>query len=203
MTITRLDDTNTAGVTSSGDHAQVTSVEFDVVGDISGFNVDDDGIVDLDVWVGVSDGSCVMSDNEWNSLLCNTDLGDLAEFVSCLLGGNSVNGESTFDVVDKTESFVSFFDGDDIHETGWEGAVTSNFTVNFDQVLLQNFLHFIPGKGIMETISEEDDQWEALPLLVWTLGWLGCENSSEFVEHPVRWSIQALQMLLLSASHFL
>ena len=68
MTITRLDDTNTASVTSSGDHAQVASVEFDVVGDISSFNVDDDGIVDLDVWVGVSDGSCVMSDNEWNSL---------------------------------------------------------------------------------------------------------------------------------------
>merc|ERR1711990_1033293 len=129
-----------------------------------------------------------MSDNEWNSLLCNTDLGDLAEFVSCLLGGDSVNGKSTFDVVDKTESFVSFFDGDDIHETGWEGNVTSNFTVNFDQVLLQNFLHFIPGKGIMETISEEDDQWEALPLLVWTLGWFGCENSCEFVEHPSRGS---------------
>ena len=68
MTVTRLNDTNTTGVTSSGDHAQVTSVEFDVVSDISGFNVDDDGIVDLDVWVGVSDCSCVMSDNEWNSL---------------------------------------------------------------------------------------------------------------------------------------
>ena len=52
-----------------------------------------------------------------------------------------MNGKSTFDVVDKTESFVSFFDGDDIHVTGWEGNVTSNFTVNFDQVVHGGLKH--------------------------------------------------------------
>ena len=39
-------------------------------------------------------------------LLGNTLLGDLAELVSSFFSGDSVNSESTFDVIDKSEGFI-------------------------------------------------------------------------------------------------
>ena len=68
MTITGLDDTNTASVTTSGDHAQVARVELDMLSDWAGFDVKDNGIVDLDVWWWVTDGTGVVGDDVWNTL---------------------------------------------------------------------------------------------------------------------------------------
>ena len=39
-------------------------------------------------------------------LLGNTDLGDLAQLVACLLGGDAMDGESALDIIDKAESLV-------------------------------------------------------------------------------------------------
>ena len=68
MTVTGLNDTNTASVTTTGDHAQVTGVEFNMVGDGTSLDVKNDGVVDLDVWVGVTDGAGVVCDDEWDTL---------------------------------------------------------------------------------------------------------------------------------------
>ena len=68
MTVTRLDDTNTASVTTTGDHAEVARVELDVLGDGTGLDVKDDGVVDLDVGGWVTDGAGVVGDNVWNTL---------------------------------------------------------------------------------------------------------------------------------------
>jgi len=141
-----LDDTNTTSVTTTSDHAQVTSIEFYVFGDGTSFDIKNNGIVDLDVWVWVSDGTGIVGNDEWNTLLGNTLLGDLAELVSSFFSGDSVNSESTFDVIDKSEGFVGLLECDDIHETGWEGGITSDFAVNLDQILLENFLDFITSQ---------------------------------------------------------
>ena len=68
MTITWLDDTNTTSVTTTSDHAQVTSIEFDMFGDGTSFDIKDNSIVDLDVWVWVSDGTGIVGYDEWNTL---------------------------------------------------------------------------------------------------------------------------------------
>ena len=68
MTITGLDNTNTTSVTTTSDHAQVTSIEFYVFGDGTSFDIKDNGIVDLDVWVWVSDGTGIVGNDEWNTL---------------------------------------------------------------------------------------------------------------------------------------
>lgn len=49
-----------------------------------------------------------------------------------------MDGETTFNVVDQAEMLASLFNGDNIHESGWEVAVSANFTVNFDQTLHDN-----------------------------------------------------------------
>jgi hypothetical protein len=53
---------------------------------------------------------------------------------------DTVNSESTFDVIDESEEFVSFLDGDYIHETSWISHVSSDFAVDFDKTLSANLL---------------------------------------------------------------
>ena len=67
---------------------------------------------------------------------------------------------------------------------------------------MENFLDFITSQCIMKTITQEDDQWEAFTLLVWTLGWFWSKNTGQFVQHPVGWGIETLQMFLLTTGHF-
>lgn len=68
MSISGGDDSNTTQVMTTSDHAEGSGVESDVLGDGAGLDVEDDGVVDLDVGVGVSDGSGVVGDDEWDTL---------------------------------------------------------------------------------------------------------------------------------------
>ena len=74
-------------------------------------------------------------------LLGNTLLVDLAELVSGFFSGDSVDSESTFDVIDESEGFVGLLECDDIHETGWEGSITSDFAVDLDQIVISGLKH--------------------------------------------------------------
>ena len=69
-------------------------------------------------------------------LLGNTDLGDLAQLVACLLGGDAVDGETALDIIDKAESLVGLLNGDDIHETGWEGGIAADLTIDLDEIVI-------------------------------------------------------------------
>ena len=55
VALTVSDDTDTTHVTTAGNHDNDTSVELDEVGDLASGEVDLDGVVDLDGWVGVTD----------------------------------------------------------------------------------------------------------------------------------------------------
>lgn len=55
MTLAMGDDTNTAHVTTTGDHSDDSSVELDEVGDLAGCEVNLHGVVNLDGWVRVAD----------------------------------------------------------------------------------------------------------------------------------------------------
>ena len=92
---------------------------------------------------------------EINYLLGNTLLGDLAELVSSFFSGDSVNSESTFDVIDKSEGFVGLLECDDIHETGWEGGITSDFAVNLDQIVISGLKHPQTNQHFSKIISLE------------------------------------------------
>lgn len=62
-----------------------------------------DGVVGLDDWVRVTDGSSVVGKEVRNSLLSERVGLDLQELEGSLLGGDSVDGESSLDVVKETE----------------------------------------------------------------------------------------------------
>ena len=47
MTITVSDDSDTANVATTSDHAEISGVELDVVGDLSGVDINDNGVISL------------------------------------------------------------------------------------------------------------------------------------------------------------
>merc|ERR1719431_2209819 len=92
-----------------------TGGKLDVFGDGTGLDVKNDRVVDLDVWVGVSDGAGVVGDQEWDSLLGDAGAHNAAELVAGFLGRDAVDGEATLHIVDEAEVLVGFLDGDHVH----------------------------------------------------------------------------------------
>jgi len=198
-----LDGSHSTNVLTADDLAHVTGVEFDPVGNLVGGKVEFDGVADFAVWVWVSDGSAVVCDQEWNVVLFDEDFLDSAEFVRSFFGGDSVDDESAFGVIDESEVFVGLFDSDDIHVSSWVFHVGSHFSVNFDHSSLEDFLALVTGKSVVESVSDEDSQWHAFSKFVWTGVWSMSKDSTSFWEHPVVWSGQGFKMFLWStSSHF-
>ena len=82
-------------------------------------------------------------------------LGDLAKLVSSFFSGDSVDSESTFDVIDESEGFVGLFECDDIHETSWEGGIASDFTVNLDQIVISGLKHSQTNQHLSKIVTLE------------------------------------------------
>lgn len=114
MAFTMTNNTNTTHVTATSDHAEVTRIEFDEVGNFVVFKIEDDGIIILDMGIRITDGATIMGNNVWDPLGANTGLKNLEKFELTFNFGDTMNGESALDIIKKTESFIGFFDGDDI-----------------------------------------------------------------------------------------
>lgn len=179
------DHTRSTHVTTASDHDDVSGFELDVVNDLVLNEVELDSVVDLDSRVGVSDGSAIVGNDVGNALGTKLMLSDLEELESSLLGGNSVNGESALDVVEKTEVLARSLNGDDIyrpglaaristspssptHETSGEGLVSPDLAVDLDESLLNNSSDLTASKSVLQTVSKEDGEGKRLPELVGT-----------------------------------
>lgn len=142
------DDTHTTHVTSTSDHDKITSIELDEIDDLVLLEVEFDGIVDVDGWVGVTDGSAVVCDDVWDALGTDSDTFDSEEFVFGFFRGDSVDGEAAFNIVENAEVLARLFDADNIHIAGRVCIVSSDFVINFDKSLHDNLGDFIAGQGV-------------------------------------------------------
>jgi hypothetical protein len=116
VTLTVNDGTDTALVTTTGEHDEVALLELDVVDDLVLDEVELDNVVNLDDGVGVTDGATVVGDDEGDTLSTELDLADLEELVGSLLLGDAVDGEATLDIVEETEVLAGLLDGDNVYE---------------------------------------------------------------------------------------
>ena len=123
--------------------------------------------------------SCIVRNQVGNAALAKLDALALAELVLCLLSGDAVDGEAALGVVDQTEVLASLLNGDDIHETGREGAVGADLAVDLDQALLDDGLDLVAVKRILEAVAEEDNQRQRVAELVRTGGGLGCVGTCD------------------------
>jgi len=200
MFLAGLDGTDATDVLTADHLAKVTSVELDPVGDLAGVDVNFDGVADFAIWVGVTNGSTVMSNKEWNVAFSKLKTLHAAKLVAGLFVGDTVNNVTTFSIEDQTKVLVGLVNSNNVHETGWVFNVSSYFTVNFDHLALHNLLALLSGESVVQTITDEHGEWQALTKFVWASVRAEGKYTGGFWEHPMVWSCQGLEMFLWSAT---
>ncbi len=94
-----------------------------------------------------------MRNQEWDGLLAEPDLLDLAELVLGLLGRDAVHREATFGVVHQPEVLARLLDRDDVHEAGRVGCVGADLAVDFDEPLHHDRFRLARVQGIFESVG--------------------------------------------------
>jgi len=200
MSLAGHDGTHATDVLTANDVAHVTSVEFDPVGDLVAGKVEFDGVANFAVRVGVSDASAVVCDEEWDVVLGAVKLLDTAKLVAGLFGGDSVDDESALGVVDETEVLVGLVDGDDVHVSSGVLDIGSYLAVDLDHAAHHDLHALLAAKSVVESVTDEDGEWQALAKLVWSSVRSVAEHAAGLGQHPVVWRIERLQMFLRSAT---
>jgi len=200
VSLTAGDGADSTDVLAADDVADVTGVELDPVGDLAAADVELDGVADLAVWVRVADGSAVVCHQVWDVLLGVEDLLHSAELVAGLLGRDSVHDESALGVVDETEVLVGLVQRDDVHVSSRVLDIRSHLTVDLHHTAHHDLLALVSAESVVESVSDEDGQWQALAELVWAGIRAVAEHASRLRQHPVVGRIERFEMLLRSTS---
>jgi len=199
-----LEDTDSTDIVSSSNENAGTVLELEASIDLTGGEVELDGVVDRDLGVRVSDGSTVVGNDVRDGVFADALLVDLAEFELGLLLGNLDSGEASLDIVEDSEVLSSLGDGDDVHESEGESVVSADLVVNLDVsviLILADLEAFHSGESVLQSGSEEDREGDALSHLVRTSGRSGGVNSTELGQEPVLGGEHALHMLFGTSSH--
>lgn len=175
---------HTPQVAASGNHAQVTSVKTNVINNLGCGNFKLDGVINSDLRVWVSDGSAIVRHQEWDSFGPSLNSAYFTEFVFGFLICDSVDCETSFNIIDQSEEFTGLLDGNNIHESSRVVCVSSDFAINLDETLHQNLHYLLVGKGILQTIPQKDDQRQGFSQLVGSSAGTGSKYSTKFVQHP-------------------
>jgi hypothetical protein len=165
---------NTTNVVSSLDEHSSSVFEFNNFVDLISLKVQLNGIVLLDLWVGVADGSTVVSHNIRNFVLAETLALHFAQFETCLLSVNSNGLEASLDVVQNAEVFAGFWDVDNIHKAKWEPRISPDFVVNSDIAfsfiigvsMTADFNRVLGRERVLKSVLEQYCQRDALTQLV-------------------------------------
>ena len=140
--------------------------------------------------------ACIMRNQEWDSTSSELYSFDLAQLVFRLCSLNAMDSETALGIVDKSEMLASFVNRDHIHIASRVCRVGSDLAIDLDEALHDNLLDLAAIQGILETISDEDDERQAVSKLVGTWRWTRSVCAGELVKQPVRGRTQALLVLL-------
>jgi hypothetical protein len=191
---------HTSSVTSLGDHDHGTEFELDNVRHLTSGDINLDGVIDLDIRVGVSQSASIVSDSNWDLVSGDINLGNAAELIDRFGFFDSVKDITSLCVEKETKAVARLVEFDDIHETSWVVLVSSDFSIHLDATFHANLHALLVGKCILQTITKDNGDREAFTQLVRTRGGSRSPDSAHFPEVPVLWSVEALQVLLWSAS---
>jgi hypothetical protein len=106
-----------------------------------------------------------------------------------------VNRETALGVIDQSEVLARLVDGDHVHVSRRVCGVCSDFAIDLDEALHDDLLDFTAIEGVLETVSDEDNERKAVTELVRAGGRMRSICTRELVEKPVRWRAQALLVL--------
>jgi len=204
MVLNVHEGTNTTDIVSTLDEDGASVLALDDSVDFAGLEVQLDGVVLLDFWVGEADGSSVVGHNIRDSVLSEGLSLDLAELEAGFLTFDADGLETSLDIVEDAEVLVGLGDLNDVLETEWELGVSSDLAINLDQTfsLSADFDRFLAGESVFKSVLEKDGQWDALTELVGSSRWAVGVHTSQFVQAPGGWCEHSLQMLFGSSCHF-
>jgi len=195
------DGTDTTGVMTTGDHAEGADIELDEITDLSGLKVEHDGIIHSNVRIRVADSAAIVGGDVRDTALAELNALNLAELVGRLLLADAVDNKATLGVVEEAEVLISLGNVNDIHETNGVGLVSADLAVDVDQAVHEDGDNLLAGQSILQAVSEEKDEGQALASLVGTGRWLRGKDTRKLVKKPVLGGIQPLQMLLRATHH--
>lgn len=189
------DHADATDVSAAGDLDQVAHLEGDSLDDLAGLEVDLDGVVRLDVGVGVSDGSAVVGGEVRDVLLADDGGADAAQLELGFLGGDSVDDVAALGVVQEAEVLVGLLDRDDVHVASRVARVAADLAVDLDELLQDDEGHLAAGERVFEAVAEQDHHGEALTELVGSVARTRGKDTAHLAEHPVLRRVNTLQVL--------
>ena len=192
---------NAPGIVTTGDHDHGSHLELVDVGHLASGDVDLDSVIDLGIGVRVTEGTSIMGDGNRDLLGGDVNLLDTAELELGLILLDTVEDKTSLGVVKETETITRLLKLDNVHETSGVVEVGTDLAVDLDTTFQADLLAFLSGQGVLETLTKDDGNGEALALLVGTGGGLGSPDSAHLSEVPVTGRIEALEVLLGSARH--
>ena len=123
----------------------------------------------VNIWVGISDGSSIMGNNERHLIWAHCLFLNLTEFEASLFLINLVGLVSSLDIIKDSEKLSSLFNTNYIHDTERESGVSPDLVINLDISILifNNNSDFLSGHGISQSILQEYAKGDAFSCFMW------------------------------------
>jgi len=192
-----LENTDTTNVVTTSGKNSGTVIELNNTVDFTSCEVQLNSVVLLNVRVGEADSTAVVCNDVWHLILTDVLTDDLAKLEASFSILNTVGLEATLKIVQDAEVLTSLVDGDDVLEAEGELVVTAALAIDED-VGFAGFADLetlLLGEGVVETLTEEAGDWDALAEFVGTGAGTGGVNTTELVKAPVGGGEHALQVL--------
>lgn len=162
MLVDSLDCSDASTVAPPSDHHNFADVKLVPLVDLPRLQIDLDGVVRLDVRVWEADCTCVVCRKIGHTLVSEEDLLDSAELEAGLVALDGNKGEAALDVVEDAEGLMHLRDLEDVHEADREGGVCARLAVDQDILVLEDHAGFSVGVSIVEAVTQDEDEWDAL-----------------------------------------
>jgi len=203
MSISGGEDSDSSDIVSLKGVDEVASFELDNVEDLAGFDIQLDGVMSIDIRVGISDGSAVVGNNVGDSVGAHFLSLDLAELEFGFLRLYGSQDELALDVVEDSEIFTGLLEGDDVHETSGESFVSSDLSINEDVAFLvvHDHLGFSAIQSVFKSVLDDKGERNGFSELVGTLRRSDCLVTTSLIQQPALRSGDSLQMLLGTSCH--
>ena len=195
VTLNGEDLADESSVGAASDHGDGADAGLEGGLDGTGGDVDDDGVVAVDLGVGEADAATVVGGEHGGAVAGGPEVHDLAELDLGLLLGQADHLEAALNVVQHADAVVGLGDLEDIHEAGGVLGVDAGAAVDLNEALADDHLGLLVVEGVLETVTEDHGKGHALTDLVGTSARAGGEDAGELGEHPVLGGEEPLEVL--------
>lgn len=156
MSLNVEDGSDSTDVVTTSNVSQMSWLISNPADNLIFFQIVFDSVRFVDVGMGESDGSGIVSDNVWDFVGSDGFLDNFTEFNVGFSVVNFDKSESALFIVKESEVFSSFDDIEDVHNSDWEFGVSSDLIIDFESCLLilGDNGDFLSGSCVSQSVPE-------------------------------------------------